>query len=145
MSTTDQILGSPLDSFKPEPLPLSPNYVQFMRDRVVHYDEDIAKLDVHETWLLRELAACRAVRARLSDTKERYQHDLGPQAAPEQPVWPVPAGERGHTGEACPKCGDLMFLTAKYGNVHEVDGDQGLMWVAAGEWCQRPPEGRPES
>ncbi|HEY9370978.1 hypothetical protein [Streptomyces sp.] len=139
MSTTDQILGSPLDHFTPDPLPLTPTYVKYMQDRASHYDEDIAKLDSHEAWLLKELTACRAVRARLADTRERYLHDLGPQnaAVSEQPVWPVAAGERGQTAEKCPRCGDPMFIT-KHGFVHEIDGDQGLLWVGAADWCQQP-------
>lgn len=135
--TTEQILGSPLDHFAPEPLPLTESYAQYLRDRVAHYERDIAKLDHSEANILDDLAACRAVRAALKDTKERYTRDLGKHALPvvEQPIWPVHPEERGNTAEQCPKCGQPMYLTAKYRYVHEIDESGHLVWVAAGEWC----------
>lgn len=147
--TTDQILGTPIEAFKPEPLPLTKGYVQFMQDRIKHYSDDIAQLDSTESRLLAELHACRAVRASLIETQQRYKRDLGGHYAPpavEQPVWPVQPGERGSLSEACPKCGNPMYLTAQYGNIHEIEGPHGTLWVAAGEWCVQPTgDGRDES
>ncbi|TYB69659.1 hypothetical protein FXF51_05725 [Nonomuraea sp. PA05] len=142
MSTTDQILGPNIDHFTPEPLPLTKLYADHLNKRLAELEMDISWLDEREALLQDDLTACRATRATLADTRARYRRDLGSQYQPsaEQPVWPVKAGERGHTAEKCPKCGDPMFMTAKYGNVHETAGDQGLLWVAAGEWCQQQGE-----
>lgn len=124
------------------PLPLTDPYARYMRNRIDNYDQEIAKFDATEASLLADLAACRAVRARMRDTRDQYRRDLGSHhEAPvvDQPVWPIQAEERGHTAERCPKCGQPMYLTTNYGFVHEVDHEgEGPMWVAAGEWCVQP-------
>ncbi|MEU8151706.1 hypothetical protein [Nonomuraea sp. NPDC048901] len=133
-----QPYASLLDITDHNPLPLTKRYAEFLRERLERYDEDIAQFDHNETVLMEELAACRALRAALVDTRDRYRLDLGSQhlsPAVEQPVWPVHPEERGNTAQGCPKCGQPMYLTARYGFVHEIDGPEGPLWVAGGQWC----------
>lgn len=122
-----------LDSAPSTPLPLTDRTAKYVRHTVQQISGEIEKLAESETYHLREAAAVKAVREMLQGTRDRYQRDLGPHAAPEveQPVWPVQPEERSNTAETCPKCGHPMFLTAQYGHVHEIDGQ----WVAGGEWC----------
>ncbi|MFG1683570.1 hypothetical protein ACGFNP_25600 [Nonomuraea sp. NPDC049269] len=130
-----QPYASLLDITDHTPLPLTNRYAEYLKERLTRYDQDIAQFDQNEANLKAELEACRALRSALVETRERYRRDLGPHhtaPAVEQPVWPVQPEDRSNTAQECPKCGQPMYLTARYGFVHEVDGP---LWVAGGQWC----------
>ena len=133
-----QPYASLLDITDHHPLPLTDPYARYLKDRVASYDRDIAQFDNKEAALLEDLESCRALRSALVETRERYRRDLGPQhthPSVEQPVWPVQPTDRSNTAQECPKCGQPMYLTARYGHVHEIDGPEGRLWVAGGQWC----------
>lgn len=118
----------------PGPLPLTESYAKYLRDRVASYEADIDMFNQSERTLLADLGACRALRAQMVETLERYRRGLGPQHVPphaEPQHWPIIAEQRSDRTETCQPCGQPMVWTENYGFVHEIDGN----WVAAGQWC----------